>query len=78
MGTNYALTYFDKDNLLQNHSCEANCRVKACYTDEGNLAKLLVAIFANEDINPNDELTLSYFGGILPVRPTSSSSTTTI
>ncbi|SJL04599.1 uncharacterized protein ARMOST_07967 [Armillaria ostoyae] len=49
-----------------NHSCEANCCVEACYIDEGNLAKPLVAIFANEDINPNEELTLSYFGGILP------------
>lgn len=68
MGLNYALTYFEKYNLLQNHSCEANCRVEACYIDEGNPAKPLIAIFANEDINPNDELTLSYFGGILPVR----------
>ncbi|PBK89494.1 SET domain-containing protein, partial [Armillaria gallica] len=49
-------------NLLQNHSCEANCCVEACYINKGNPAKLLIAIFANKDINPNDELTLSYFG----------------
>ncbi|KAK0432683.1 hypothetical protein EV421DRAFT_1742192 [Armillaria borealis] len=50
--------------IYQNHSCEPNCRVVACYVNEGNLAKALIAIFTEREIHPGEELTLSYFGSI--------------
>ncbi|KAF9043087.1 hypothetical protein BJ165DRAFT_1348945 [Panaeolus papilionaceus] len=45
-----------------NHSCDPNCRLYACYTNEGNIKKPLLAIFAIRDIEPKEEICFSYSG----------------
>ncbi len=47
---------------LQNHSCDPNCVIVACYINEGNLDKALLTIFTNRDVEPFEELCFSYFG----------------
>ncbi|EIW62724.1 SET domain-containing protein [Trametes versicolor FP-101664 SS1] len=45
-----------------NHSCDPNCVIVACYINEGNLDKALLTIFTNRDVEPYEELCFSYFG----------------
>ncbi|PBK84525.1 SET domain-containing protein [Armillaria gallica] len=49
---------------LQNHACNPNCHIEACYVEEGNLTKPLVIIFADKEIHQDEELIILYFGGI--------------
>ncbi|KAK0199904.1 hypothetical protein DFS33DRAFT_1376289 [Desarmillaria ectypa] len=46
----------------QNHSCSPNCKLAACYINEANLHKPLLAIFTCEDVSAGEELTFSYSG----------------
>ncbi|KAI0633592.1 SET domain-containing protein [Trametes polyzona] len=45
-----------------NHSCDPNCTINACYINEGNLDKPLLTIFTCRDVEPYEELCFSYFG----------------
>ncbi|PPQ83176.1 hypothetical protein CVT24_002431, partial [Panaeolus cyanescens] len=45
-----------------NHSCNPNSRLYPCYTNEGNINKPLLAIFAIRDIEPKEEICFSYSG----------------
>lgn len=46
----------------QNHSCEPNCAPNACYVNEGNIEKPVVALFTRRDVLPWEELSFSYTG----------------
>ncbi|KAF8811272.1 SET domain-containing protein [Phlegmacium glaucopus] len=45
-----------------NHSCDPNCRLYACYINEGNIQKPLLAIFSRKDIEPYQEICFNYQG----------------
>ncbi|TDL21679.1 SET domain-containing protein [Rickenella mellea] len=45
-----------------NHSCDPNCLINACYINEANIDKPLMTLFTQRDINENEELTFSYYG----------------
>ncbi|KAF8178477.1 hypothetical protein BJ912DRAFT_856060 [Pholiota molesta] len=45
-----------------NHSCDPNSRLFACYINEGNIQKPLLAIFSLRDIEPNEEICFNYNG----------------
>jgi len=45
-----------------NHSCDPNCRLYACYINEGNIQKPLLAIFSRRDIEPYEEICFNYQG----------------
>ncbi|OSD07078.1 SET domain-containing protein [Trametes coccinea BRFM310] len=45
-----------------NHSCDPNCVINACYINEANMDKPLLAIFTCRDVEPFEELCFSYFG----------------
>ncbi|KAH7928775.1 SET domain-containing protein, partial [Leucogyrophana mollusca] len=47
-----------------NHSCDPNCALEACYINEGNIRKPLLAIFTVCDVEPYEELCFSYFGEV--------------
>jgi [histone H3]-lysine9 N-trimethyltransferase SUV39H len=44
----------------QNHSCDPNCHLNPCYTNDGNFEKPLLTIFTQKNIVAGEELTLSY------------------
>lgn len=46
----------------QNHSCDPNCHLLACYINEADIGKPLLTFFAKKDIRPGEELTFSYNG----------------
>jgi len=46
----------------QNHSCDPNCRLVPCYINESNIDKPLLAVFAQRDIDPFEEICFSYYG----------------
>jgi histone-lysine N-methyltransferase SUV39H len=46
----------------QNHSCDPNCAPNACYINEANIDKPLVALFTRRDVLPWEELCFSYTG----------------
>ena len=46
----------------QNHSCDPNCRLYACYVNEGNIQKPLLAVFTRRDIEPLEEICFNYQG----------------
>ena len=48
--------------LLQNHSCDPNCSLNACYINEANVDKPLLAVFTRRDVEPGEELCFSYSG----------------
>ncbi|KAI8993916.1 SET domain-containing protein, partial [Trametes punicea] len=45
-----------------NHSCDPNCVINACYINEANMDKPLLTIFTCRDVEPFEELCFSYFG----------------
>ncbi|KAH7907546.1 hypothetical protein BJ138DRAFT_1014318 [Hygrophoropsis aurantiaca] len=45
-----------------NHSCDPNCALEACYINEANMRKPLLAIFTTCDVEPYEELCFSYYG----------------
>lgn len=45
-----------------NHSCDPNCSLNACYINEANIDKPLLAVFARRDIEPGEEICFSYSG----------------
>lgn len=47
-----------------NHSCSPNCALAACYINEANLHKPLLAIFTCTDVSAGEELTFSYCGEV--------------
>ena len=48
----------------QNHSCDPNCKIFACYIDDADVDKPLLAVFATRDVEPWEELSFSYHGDI--------------
>ena len=48
----------------QNHSCDPNCKIFACYIDDADVDKPLLAVFTTRDVAPWEELCLSYFGDV--------------
>jgi len=47
---------------MQNHSCDPNCSLNACYINEANIDKPLLAVFTRRDVEPGEELCFSYSG----------------
>ncbi|KDQ57539.1 hypothetical protein JAAARDRAFT_58145 [Jaapia argillacea MUCL 33604] len=45
-----------------NHSCDPNCWINACYINEDNIQKPLLTIFTFRDVEPKEELCFSYYG----------------
>ncbi|KAF8154816.1 hypothetical protein B0H34DRAFT_660281 [Crassisporium funariophilum] len=45
-----------------NHSCDPNCRLFACYVNEGDIEKPLLVIFSRRDIEPFEEICFNYQG----------------
>lgn len=48
----------------QNHSCDPNCKILACYIDDADVNKPLLAVFTTRDVEPWEELCFSYYGDI--------------
>ena len=48
--------------LLKNHSCDPNCTLNACYVNDANIDKPLLAVFTERDVEPYEELCFSYSG----------------
>lgn len=48
--------------ILQNHSCDHNCRINAVHINDANIEKALLGIFARKDIDAGQELTFNYYG----------------
>ncbi|KAH9476035.1 Histone-lysine N-methyltransferase, H3 lysine-9 specific [Psilocybe cubensis] len=46
-----------------NHSCDPNCSLQACYINEGNLDKPLLVFFTHKDIEAHEEICFDYSGG---------------
>ena len=46
----------------QNHSCKPNCEITPVYINDTTLNKPLLTIFAFQDIDAGEEITVSYFG----------------
>jgi hypothetical protein len=46
----------------QNHSCDPNCAMNACYVNEANLDKPYLTLFTRRDVLPWEELCFSYTG----------------
>lgn len=47
---------------FQNHSCDPNCNIVACYINDQDVEKPLLAIFTNREVKPGEELCFSYYG----------------
>jgi len=45
-----------------NHSCDPNCSLNACYINESNIDKPLLAVFTRREVEPGEELCFSYYG----------------
>lgn len=45
-----------------NHSCEPNCRIFACYINEANILKPLLAVYAIRDVGAYEEICFNYNG----------------
>lgn len=50
--------------MPQNHSCLPNCLYAACYINETDKDKPLIAIFARIDIAAGEEVTICYRGNV--------------
>jgi|ERR1700722_20432283 len=46
----------------QNHSCDPNCTLNACYINDSDIDKPLLAVFTQYDVEPGEELCFSYSG----------------
>lgn len=60
----YVMDAYHAGNFTRflNHSCDPNCAPNACYINEGNIDKPLVALFTRRDVLPWEELCFSYSG----------------
>ncbi|KAJ8590675.1 SET domain-containing protein [Rhizopogon salebrosus TDB-379] len=47
-----------------NHSCDPNCEIQACYINEANIDKPMLTIFTVREVEPLEELSFSYMGQI--------------
>lgn len=45
-----------------NHSCDPNCEITACYIEDADINKPLLAVFTIRDVEPWEELCFSYYG----------------
>ncbi|KIN96882.1 hypothetical protein M404DRAFT_972557 [Pisolithus tinctorius Marx 270] len=45
-----------------NHSCDPNCEITACYINDADINKPLLAVFTVRDVEPWEELCFSYYG----------------
>ncbi|KAI5989008.1 hypothetical protein EDD15DRAFT_2171820 [Pisolithus albus] len=45
-----------------NHSCDPNCEITACYINDADINKPLLAVFTIRDVEPWEELCFSYYG----------------
>ena len=48
--------------FLQNHSCDPNCEIVACYINDADINKPLLAVFTIREVDPWEELCFSYYG----------------
>ena len=48
----------------QNHSCDPNCKIFACYIDDADVDKPLLTVFTTREVEPWEELCFSYYGDI--------------
>jgi len=53
---------FYSPHAFQNHSCDPNCRLYACYINEGDVQKPLLVVFSITDIEPSQEICFNYQG----------------
>ncbi|PBK71342.1 SET domain-containing protein [Armillaria solidipes] len=62
----YSVDAYHAGNFTRylNHSCSPNCTLAACYINEANLHKPLLAIFTCTDVLAGEELTFSYCGAV--------------
>ncbi|KAI0000464.1 hypothetical protein BJV77DRAFT_939222 [Russula vinacea] len=62
--TKYVMDAYHAGNFTRflNHSCDPNCAMNACYTNEANLDKPLLALFTRREVQPWEELSFSYTG----------------
>jgi len=62
--TKYVIDAYHAGNFTRflNHSCDPNCTMNACYINEANLDKPLLALFTRRDVLPWEELCFSYVG----------------
>ncbi|KAF8271272.1 hypothetical protein EI94DRAFT_1770486 [Lactarius quietus] len=60
----YVMDAYHTGNFTRflNHSCDPNCAPNACYINEANIDKPLVALFTRRDVLPWEELCFSYTG----------------
>ncbi|KAI0823450.1 SET domain-containing protein [Trametes gibbosa] len=61
-GTGEVKYCVDAYHAGNNHSCDPNCIIVACYINEANLDKPLLTIFTCRDVEPYEELCFSYLG----------------
>ncbi|KAG1739455.1 uncharacterized protein EDB91DRAFT_1053752 [Suillus paluster] len=57
----YAVDAYHAGN---NHSCNPNCEIVACYINEGSIEKPLLTVFTKREVEPFEELSFSYMGTI--------------
>ncbi|KAI0302568.1 hypothetical protein BC826DRAFT_421283 [Russula brevipes] len=62
--TKYVMDAYHAGNFTRflNHSCDPNCAMNACYVNEANPDKPLLALFTRRDVLPWEELCFSYTG----------------
>ncbi|KAI9507899.1 hypothetical protein F5148DRAFT_980721 [Russula earlei] len=60
----YVIDAYHAGNFTRflNHSCDPNCAMNACYVNEANLDKPLLALFTRREVQPWEELCFSYTG----------------
>ncbi|KAK7052401.1 hypothetical protein R3P38DRAFT_2860101 [Favolaschia claudopus] len=52
----------DAYHVGNNHSCDPNCHVNACYIDHPDIFQCHIALFALREIGPEEELCFAYSG----------------
>lgn len=60
----YAVDAYHAGNFTRflNHSCDPNCEITACYINDADINKPLLAVFTIRDVEPWEELCFSYYG----------------
>ncbi|KAH9892737.1 hypothetical protein C8Q73DRAFT_649479 [Cubamyces lactineus] len=63
LGSDKKVKYcIDAYHAGNNHSCDPNCVINACYINEANMDKPLLTIFTCREVEAYEELCFSYFG----------------
>ncbi|KAG2128685.1 hypothetical protein DEU56DRAFT_741748 [Suillus clintonianus] len=64
IGADEATYSVDAYHAGNNHSCDPNCEINACYINEANIEKPLLTVFTKREVEPFEELSFSYMGNI--------------